>query len=117
MLPKLDELAPMARPYEILELSDGQAVELRPVRYELGRMTIEPRDGRPPKLIAVLRLHVRPEDKRTLPHYLDVTAAHLVAGLLPYLEKLPPERWRFTATKHGREPRARFTLQVDGAEV
>jgi len=112
MLPALDSLEPMSEPFEILELRDGETAVLVPVRWELGKATITPRDGRPPKEIRVLRVHVDPADKPTVPAYWDITSQHLIAALLPYLEQMPGHRWRFTIRKHGWDARARFRLEA-----
>lgn len=113
MLPSLDELQAIGDPMEYLELLDGETRKIRPVSWEIGKANIEPRDGRPPKAVRVIRLHVTPADKPELPHYWDVSAQHLLAGLLPYLERMPAQRHTFTITKHGRRPKARFTLDAE----
>lgn len=113
MLPGLDELPGMPDPFEILELGDGETRTMSPVSWELGKAMISPRDGRPGKIVRVLRLHVSPAEKPTLPDYWDVTSAHLVAGLLPYLEQMPGRRWRFTITKYGLNEKSRFTLAAE----
>lgn len=106
-LPEINE------PFEMMELLDGQSITLDIGKWELGKTTIQPRDGRPAREVPVLRAHVPETQKPTLPHYWDITSKHLVTGLLGFLERDPPGRWRFTVTKRGSGPAARFTLQAD----
>ena len=112
MIPALDTLADLGEPFEILDLPDGGAMELLPIRWELGRGLIHPRDGRPAHNIPVLRLHVAPADKPTEPRWWDVTAKTLIAGLLGYLEAPGGRRFRFIIVKTGVAPTARFTLDA-----
>ena len=113
----LNELKPIPGPFEIMELADRETLTITPERWELGKAKITPRDGRPEKEIRILRLHVSPADKPTLPHYWDVTSAHLVAGLVGYLDAKSSKRLTFRITKQGTGPRARFTLDATPAEV
>lgn len=111
-LPDLDSLNPLPEPMEILDMMDGQTTVLHVLTWELGKTFINPRDGRDPRWVPVLRLHVPGGDKPTIPHYWDVTAKTLVNGLLGYLERGDERRYRFKVTKHGRPPMARFTLDT-----
>ena len=115
MLPELDQTRDLAGPFELLEMTDGQEITLRPRKWELGKALIEPRDGQAPKVIHVLRIHVDEQFKPTLPQYWDLTAKHLVAGLYPYLTRPGWQRKTFTIKKLGVAPRARFTLKVSPA--
>ena len=111
-LGKVQDLDELPGPYEILELNDGQTIDLHVEQFEQGRAVITPRDGRPPHEVPFLRVHVPPADKDTLPHYWDVTAKHLIAGLLGYLDAGLRAGRTFRITKHGKPPKARFTLDV-----
>ena len=111
-LGKVADLDELAGPYEIMELHDGQTIDLHVESFELGRAEITPRDGRPPHEVPFLRVHVPAADKIELPHYWDITAKHLIAGLLGYLDAGLRAGRTFKITKHGKAPRARFTLEV-----
>lgn len=111
-LPKLEDVEDLPGPFEILEMADGETRAFGVTGWQLGKAPIQPRDGRPKKVVLILRVHVPPEDKATLPDYWDITAQHLAAGLHAYLERGKPWRHRFTITKHGEGARGRFTLQV-----
>jgi len=110
VLPPLEQLDDLPEPFEILEMQDGETRQLQIVRHQLGRCWIQPRDGRPRKQVPCLRVWIPPETKPTIPDYWDVTAKHLISGLLGYLEAGTGRRYRFTTTKRGRPPVARFTL-------
>ncbi len=97
---------------EILELQDGESMDLKVVEYELGEMIIHPRQGPPDKRIRALRLHVRQEDKPTGPPYWDVTGQTLIEQLLPYLKRPDFRALTFRVTKYGVAPKARFQLQI-----
>ena len=111
-LGKVADLDEIAGPYEIMELRDGQTIDLHVESFELGRAEIHPRDGRDAHEVPFLRVHVPAADKVELPHYWDITAKHLIAGLLGYLDAGLRAGRTFRITKHGKAPRARFTLEV-----
>jgi hypothetical protein len=104
----------MPEPYEILELADGQSVELRLVTWERGTMTITPRyeGAAGSKEIPVLRVHVAAGVKPYPPMYYDITSKTLMAQMLPHLSQPNFERFVYRITKHGVAPTARFTLEV-----
>lgn len=108
MVEALPELIGM----ELLELVDGQAIELRILRWEAGRATIHPGYGDRPKLIRVLRVWVPPADKPVGPDYWDITSQTLMYQMQPYLERVGFQTRIYRITKHGVAPRARFTLEV-----
>jgi len=99
-------------PAELLELGDGESRELRVESFEVGDMTITPRDGRGPKSIVVVRVHLPREDKPLFPHYFDLTAGTLTPQVIAILEARRSFPARLVLTKYGVAPRARFTVQV-----
>ena len=101
------------KPYEILELKDGQSVSLRVVSYERGSMEIHPKyEGAPEsKVIEALRVHLAPGVKPYPPMYYDITSGTLIAQLLPYLLDRGAQAYEYKVTKYGVAPRARFTLE------
>ena len=112
MLPAVETLDPMPEPFEILELQDGQEIELRVLSWSLGRAKITPRDERPDKEIQVLRVLVSTDAKPTLPPYWDITSKHLEAGLLGHLEQAGFQDKIFKIKRFGLGAKARFTLDV-----
>ena len=106
------DLKELPGPYEILELNDGQTLELQIKSYSTGSVTIYPAHAPGGKVIAALRLHVSKRYKPYFPWYWDVTSKFLVAQLLGYLEAGDFQNKRFVITKHGTAPKARFELQV-----
>ncbi len=68
-LPDLETMKPLGDPFEILELHDGETREIRPERWEIGKATINPRDGRPAKVIPIMRLHVSAADAAGVPDH------------------------------------------------
>jgi hypothetical protein len=95
---------------EILELAPGESRSFTVLSAEEGRTIINPRDGRPPKEIPVLRLHVGISDKPTFPQYYDVTSLTLQAQMKPLVLAPGYVPRRFTVQKVGSGPQARFTL-------
>jgi len=110
-------MAMLPRPWEILEMRDGETREFRILRWELGEIQITPRypGAQGPKTVQALRIHVPEDVKPTLPHYWDITATTLIAGLLPYLRSPDYREKVFTVRKIGVRPTARFTLKVSPA--
>ena len=105
------------KPMELLELAPGETRAFTVVRAELGETIITPRDGRPPKTVEDLRLHVDPNDKPLFPHYYDVTAVTLIAQLRDLAQPGAPLPRQLTIAKVGSGPAARFSVQSAPAEV
>lgn len=97
---------------EILELEDQQTVQLVITAWELGEMDIVGRTFPGKKRIRVLRVRVPPDTKTIGPAYWDITGQTLIEQMLPWLKEPDFTRRRFTITKHGIAPKARFQLQV-----
>ena len=112
MIPDLADLEPMLEPFELLELQPNQVAELIPEGFLLGKAKINPRDGRPPKVVPVLRLAMSLDTKPTLPQWWDITSKNLIAGMLGHLQNGAPGSKIYKIQKLGDGPRARFTLDV-----
>lgn len=108
-------MAMLPEPFDILDLADGQSITLKISSYEIGSGVIHPKyPGAPAsQRIRILRVHVPPEYKETVPDYWDITATRLIAGMLAYLERPGFQDKVFTITKIGVRPTARFTLKVE----
>ena len=103
-------MAELARPYEIYEWKDGETREFTVERWELGDLEIHPRDGRPPKNIQVLRIHVPTEEKPEFPHYWDLTSSRLTAQLRTILETRRGRGQRVKVAAIGKAPRTHFSV-------
>lgn len=108
MFEDLEELTAL----EILELGDGGTYTLQPISWKLGKYKIFTTRRPDGKVIQVLRVWVPKEEKQVGPNYWDITSQTLIAQILPYLEVAGYGTRRFTITKHGMGPTARFTLEV-----
>lgn len=97
-------------PMEIFELRDGESRAFTVTRSEEGTTLIHPATAPQGKQIPVLRLHVESLDKPTFPHYYDVTSLTLQAQLRPLVAPGAQLPRRFTVTKVGTGPSARFTM-------
>jgi len=100
----------LTKPYEIYEWSDGETRLFTIERWEEGELEIHPRDGRPPKKISVLRLHVPMTEKTEFPHYWDLTSGRLVAQLKAALGVHRGARRRVKITAIGRAPRTHYSI-------
>ncbi len=100
----------LARPYEIYEWKDGETREFTIERWEMGELEIHPRDGRPPKVIPVLRIHVPVEEKPEFPQYWDLTSTRLTAQLSRILDTHRGARRRVKITAIGSAPRTHFSV-------
>lgn len=100
----------LPKPYEIYEWSEGESREFTILKYERGELEIQPRDGRDPKMITVLRLHVPEGEKPEFPHYWDMTSARLTAQLLGMLPPPGGLPLRVSITAIGRAPRTHFSV-------
>ncbi len=100
----------LAKPYEIYEWHDGETREFTILRWEEGVTTIVPRDGREPKQITFIRLHVPPEEKPEFPHYWDQTSTRLVAQLKAMLPRVIYGLFKIKVTAIGSAPRTHFSV-------
>ena len=110
-------MAELERPYEIYEWKDGETREFTIERWEEGDLEIHPRDGRPPKEIKVLRIHVPVEEKPEFPHYWDLTSSRLFAQLRAILQTRRLAVHRVKVTAIGRAPRTHFSVTHIPAEL
>ena len=85
-----ETLPELPGPYDLLDPMIGQVVTLRVVKATLGRTVIIPKDKTGAKTVPILRIHLEVGSKPSLPPYWDVTAKHLIAGLLGYLRVAQP---------------------------
>lgn len=108
-------MAALSEPLEILDMADGQTITLTITRWEEGEATIHPRyPGAPTEsVINVLRVHVPPDVKATVPLYWDITSKTLIAGLKSYLGRPGWKKRKYTITAIGVRPTKRFTLTVE----
>jgi len=104
----------VSEPFEFWDLEDQETRVVKVTRYEEGTIEIHPRyPGAPAsKTVRVLRLHLAPGIKTTLPGYWDITSKHLIAALLPILQAPGLQEKTFTVQKFGVAPSARFSLEV-----
>lgn len=103
-------MSPLESPMEIYEWSAGETHEFTILRWEEGTHTINPRDGRPPKEITVLRIHVPPEEKPDYPPWWDLTSARLVHQLLGMLPPGGIGGMKISVTAIGSAPRTHFSV-------
>lgn len=100
----------LSQPYEIFEWTDGQVQEFTITAFEVGELEIHPRDGRPPKTIDVMRIHVPEEEKPEFPHYHDMTSRRLVAQLKAMLPPTLIGPFKVKITAIGAAPRTHFSV-------
>lgn len=100
----------LAQPYEIYEWTDGETQDWTIQRYEEGDLEIHPRDGRAPKMIQVVRIHLDPEEKPSFPHYWDLTSSRLYVQLTRLLSELAILPVRVKITAIGRAPRTHYSV-------
>lgn len=101
-------------PVELLEMDEGEARTLYVARFERGDLVINPRDGRPPKTVQVIRAHVIPSTKPFGPAWWDLTSATLVAQVGPILEARTKWPAILRLTAQGVAPRRRYQVEVVG---
>lgn len=107
-----EQLKELAGPYEIFELEDGQSIELRVIRWEIGAIRIQTSDVPQGKDVKALRLYLTAASKPIGVNWYDITSKTLIAQIYPYLELPGYEAKVFKITKYGVRPKARFMVQV-----
>lgn len=106
-LPSVETAPEMPGPFELVDWTLTRELNVRPVKWELGRMTIHPTDGRPAQEVLCLRLHVAPADKPAGSPWYDITSKHAVSTLRGHLESPGWESARFKIVWVGDGPRGR----------
>jgi len=105
-------MAKLAHPFEIFDIGDGEAVQIRVVRYEEGEADIHPGYGTVIKTVPVFRLYLEhPWVEGRLP-YMDITSGRLQEQLRPILANISPGGKLIRITKRGVAPKALFTLEA-----
>lgn len=106
------DLSPLDPPFEVLDLTDGQTIILRVLKFQQGTMDIRPRGSSAPKTVSALRVQMVPGLKTVLPDYWDITAKHLQAALLADLESRGPATAQYKVTKVGPALTGRHSLVI-----
>lgn len=105
-------MAKLSGPYEIFDLNDGQEVEFKVTRFEVGDVDIHPGYGEAIKVVQAVRLYL---DKPLFPmhlHYADVTSNRLRITLLEQLTRADFRTKTYKVKKFGVAPKALFQLEV-----
>jgi len=99
-------------PYEVFDIGDGEAVQVRVIRTEPGEIDIHPGYGSTVKTVPCLRLHLQhPWVEGRMP-YIDITSTRLKASLEPLLQNLPAGGKLVRIIKHGQAPSALFSVEL-----
>lgn len=108
---------PAEAPWEWLEMVDGAVMEFTVLRAEEGTAVFTRARDNVARESQMLRLHVSPSEKRTLPPYWDTNAQLLLATLRPMLlaEGALPRRIRLR--KYGEGPSGRYGLEDLGRQT
>jgi hypothetical protein len=114
MLYKLKEIE---GPYELLDLGNGETLNLRASGWELGQVMIHPGRSITEKWVKTLRVYVPPKTKEYFPYYWDITSQTLIAQLLPWFQRPDYKQYEYKITKYGYAPRARFSLAINRKAV
>ncbi len=102
----------VGKPFDILELRAEGELITRVLAFEEGPMTVTPKDGRPPKVVDGVRLHVPPADKQTEPPWWDVTSQTVKPTLLAILPRVTRDHLWLKLHKYGAGAGARFGVDV-----
>lgn len=105
-------MAKLSGPYEVFDIGDGEAVQVRIKSHESGEIDIHPGYGTAVKTVEALRVHLdHPWVEGRLP-YIDITSNRLRAQLHPRIITLPPGGLMVRITKRGVAPAATFQVEV-----
>ena len=105
-------MSKLSGPYEVFDIGDGEAVQIRVMRVEEGEIDIHPGYQDQVKTVEAMRLHLEhPWVEGRLP-YIDITSGRLRMQLQPVVADISPAGKMLRITKHGAAPKATFTLEV-----
>jgi|SRR5712664_466800 len=106
----------VGKPFDILELKPEGELITRVLAFEEGPMTVTPKDGRPPKVVDGVRLHVPAADKQTEPPWWDVTAQTVKPTLLQLAPLAVSSKRYLKLHKYGDGAGARFSAELLAAD-
>ena len=101
----------LERPYSMLDLRDGDSVAFTVLRHERGSTVITPPHAPNGKMVPVLRVHVRPDEKPDFPHWYDITSTRLVAQLGAMLDTVGAQVAKYRITARGIPPKRYFSVE------
>lgn len=104
-------MAKLKGPYEIFDIGDGEAVQIRVMRAEVGEADIHPGYGEQVKTVPVTRLYLEHAWVEGRLPYMDITSGRLQIQLEPLLADIPPGGRLLRITKRGVAPKALFTVE------
>ena len=104
----------LPRPYEFLEINDGESQDLNIVNYKEGSVVIVPRLPNPqiPKQITVLRVYYDRDPSLPGIEYYDVSSQTLIYQLAPMLDDIIKEKKIVRISAYGKGVKKRFTVSV-----
>jgi len=110
----IEELEELPEPRDILELQDGQSIDLTPLRYAVYKFTIHPvfEGIRTTKVIRAVRIWVPREEKPFGAPYWDITPSLLTAELVTILPKVIEMKKRLRIQARGKAPKKRFSVTI-----
>jgi len=111
-IPPLKELEEISKPYQILDMDDGESQDMTVVDYALGKGHIKPARAPEGVTVPILRVQVPSEERPRAANWWDITSKTLIAQMLPALDTWKADERTVTVTKYGRAPSARFGLEV-----
>jgi len=98
-------------PYEVFDIGDGEAVQVRVKSYAEGTIVIHPGYGAATKTVEALRLILDlPWEEGRLP-YIDITSGRLRVTLKPLLGAIPAGGVLLRISKLGVAPKATFSIE------
>ncbi len=102
----------LSAPMEILELNDGESLEIHIDSWLLDQGIIRPTHAPGGKAIDILRVYVPNTDKKTFPYYWDITGQGAIAQLKPLLESGSYKDRTFKLSASGVGPKKRYAVEV-----
>jgi hypothetical protein len=102
-------------PYELLDLRDGQTLELRATGILTGEVEIHPRYVGAPasKIIKALRVSVDPATKPMGPAWWDITSQTLIAQLEPLIRTASKDKpIKVKLLAQGVAPAKRYSVEL-----
>ena len=108
-------MAMLAGPFELLDLRDGQTLELRVTGLLTGEVEIHPRYVGAPasKIIKAMRVSVDPTTKPMGPAWWDITSQTLIAQLEPLIRTASKEKpIKVKLLAQGVAPAKRYSVEL-----
>jgi hypothetical protein len=110
---ELSSLGELSKPWNLLQLNHGRAIQLRIDAYLDGTVELPATFGAPAKQVPAMRLFGARLDRSSDAKYFDVISLQLMEQLRPLLDNRRTANTPMTIRARGRAPRMTYSIEIE----